>query len=240
MGASYLWPACGACETHVSECQPGLGIRNTTFGQRWVGNGFRGRGGDRWLRQWKEGEAPRWLKGPIQWDAPGYEWRTQRPPEDWQSEEYEEELWRRRWVDWYGRWKGPDPPRREWWVVPGDLNSLGIAGLGAGSRGRRRELTAEQERGLRQLLLIADPNGRYRMRDGGYSPISRLAEQLVTDAPGFHTQLYRGLSNRLARERRQAIAMYLRRFFVDHRVTQARGRIYRMIPCGSRARRRHT
>ena len=95
VGASYLFPACGACETHESGCQQGLGVRETTFGAKWVGNGFRGAGGHRYLRQWKQGEAPAYLTDAINWDEPGFEWRTARPPQQWTHPEYQEELWRR-------------------------------------------------------------------------------------------------------------------------------------------------
>lgn len=224
VGASYLWPAAGACETHESACQKGLGVRETTFGSRWVANGFRGSGGPRYLRQWRPSQAPAWLTGPISWDEPGFEWRTARPPVSWNAPCYQPELWRRWWLDWDLGWKGPDPPRRYWWVRPLDPGSLENPEPGAGSGAfGRRPRAAYQETGMRQLLLIVDPNGQNRQLDGSYSPISRVAEQLVTDMPGFHEQLMTGLSARVSRERRQAIAMYLRRFFVDETVTRAGG-----------------
>ena len=232
VGASYLWPAAGACETHESACQKGLGIRETTFGKRWVGNGFRGTGGPRYLRQWVPSQAPAYLTGPINWDEPGFEWRTARPPLSWNAPCYQQELWRRWWLDWDLGWKGPDPPRRYWWVRPLAPGSLDNPEPGAGSGGAgRRARRPQEEVGMRALLLIVDPNGQNRQLDGGYSPISRVAEQLVIDMPDFHEQLLQGLSARVSRERRQAIAMYLRRFFVDEAVVKAGGYLCMSILC---------
>ena len=84
---------------------------------------------------------------------------------------------------------------------------------------------------MRQLLLIVDPNGQNRQMFGKYSPISRVAEELVTDMPDFHKELLKGVSARVSRETRHAIAMYLRRFFVDEAVTKAGSVLSISISC---------
>ena len=228
VGASFLFPACGSCESHESTCQKGAGVRETSFGSPWVGEGFREPGAvERYIGVWPAepgaGGPPTWIAGPLNFDMPGLEWRTALPPLRWDAREYRAELWARWWLDWNLNWTGPKAPKGFEWVKPLQPWTVGRPEPGAGSRGRQRPWTqadSEREAGQRLLLLIADPNGRNRYGEDSYSPISRVAEQLVCDGEGFHQQILAGLSTRVARERRQAIALYVRRFFVDAREQQ--------------------
>ena len=121
----------------------------------------------------------------------------------------------------------PPLSKKYWWVEPLKPESLGNwqhAGKGGKYDGPGPRVA--NEAGMRPLLLVVDPNGHNRMSDGTYSPISRIAEQMVTDCPGFHQMLFDGLSKRVHRQRRAAISMYLRRFFVDDTVLQASAIIF--------------
>ena len=85
--ASYTFPSVGHFQSHLSGCQEGLGVRESTWDKHWVQEG---------TRCFKPGHRERWLMGftkknldwrlHLQLPAPGIDnafwWRTRRPDED--------------------------------------------------------------------------------------------------------------------------------------------------------------
>ena len=230
VGASYVFPSIGACESHESGCQPGLGERPTSFGKPWVADGFRGKGPPRQLFQWRKKDGPKCLCEAINFSDPSLDWRTEKPPQAWNHPDYQAELWRRWWLGWNLEWQGPRLPKKFAWAKP--LNPASVRNWQYpekdGTYGGPSDNVNES--GMRHVLLVVDPNGYNRMSDGTYSSISRIAEQMVTDPPGFHDMLNSGLSKRVLRQRRAAINMYLRRFFVDPAVLQVPIFSFKFVP----------
>ena len=197
IGCCFVWPAVGQQASHISMATPlpGDPISWCNWKAPWIGEGagpVRNKG--RWLCRFNH-SAPgqQWLCE-INYKK-DLSWKTKRPPSspDDMDDDWQEILWDRWWIDSSGGWIGPEE------------------GRGQGRRGKgedqRLPLTAEQQ------ALKRNPAEHVMLSDGTRSPISRLAEQIVTDEreyvwQGVHTQ-------RESRARRQNIAMYRRRRFVD-------------------------
>ena len=105
--ACFLYPACGSYLAHQSGCQVGLGVRESSWGSTWIGEGFRcAERGRRYLGAWRKKEGAQWLTEPLNLDDDRLVWRTERPPTAWDDVRWSWRLWNRGWVDEAWRWVG--------------------------------------------------------------------------------------------------------------------------------------
>ena len=220
--ACFLYPSCGSYLAHISGCESSLGVRESSWDKSWIGEACRcRRRGARYVASWVE------QKGPAEWlcrldlDDDSLVWRTERPPTSWQDPRWGWRLWSRGWVDENWEWVGPAPPGapdrrraargRGRGAVPSPSPAAAPspspaaqpwqAGPGAWQR------TLEQ--------LREDPDGCRQLRGRWFSPITRLAEELVTDPHWLDQMAWGGANSRVGRHRRQNIGAYLRRQFVE-------------------------
>jgi len=202
IGASYILPAVGAFDAHVSGCDPGLGVRTADWSRRSIAGG---------VREYPQQE--RWLmgfvgKGPYEYVARlqvtdptrdlHYMWKTWRPPSKyWEGDErWQCYLCRRGWVSedlW--QWWGP------------------MKGKGKGKQSRKGGASRPPAWDDKYELLREYPHYTVRNADGSMEPITNLASEIVTDYADFpwdekHTR-------RIWQSRKKAIAMYKMRFFVE-------------------------
>ena len=197
IGCCFVWPAVGQQAAHISMATPTPGdpVSRCNWKASWIGQGagpVPNKG--RWLCRFIQAAgAQQWLSE-INFKK-DLAWKTRRPPSspDVRDEDWQDILWERWWID-----------SRGWWVGPEEGRGQGRRGKG---EDQRLPLTAEQQE------LKRNPAEHPVLPDGSRSPISRLAEQIVTDErlyawSGVHTQ-------RETRARRQNIAAYRRRIFVD-------------------------
>lgn len=126
-------------------------------------------------------------------------------------------MWNRHWVDWWNGWIGPQPPRRDshgretetggWWNRGRSVPSPSPAGPAPSGRAAW-EGTFEHPRD--------DPDGQRQLRSGGvFSPITRLAEEVVTDPLWLDSSGPPDGNSRVGRHRRSAKAVHIRRCFTD-------------------------
>lgn len=224
VGASFVFPSCGSFEAHFSGCQKGLGVRPSTWQKPWIGQGFRCAKGHRYLGQWSQAGGPSWGR-PLQLDMGGLQWKTERPPVSWRDPRWRDRLWARWWLDYNYEWVGPawadeaDPDARE----RSRRHTEAPRGGASGSRGQggRQSQAPAAPPGLKGRVkqgfseLRTDPDG-FRTRGGGQpSPITRLAEMLVTAPASEDTRFCALGTARVDRARRKYVENYCRRIFVD-------------------------
>lgn len=205
MGGSFVWPAVGYYQTHVSGCEPGIGVREAEWSISCVQAGVRPqKSGDqaRWLACWPQGDkgGAEWLEK-IVFDARKNTWITQRPPDRWWStdNDWTRLLWNRYWVDRNGYWVGPK------WAA--EAKGSGKKQSPAPAHKQQSPSPANKW----ELLRKKPDEYEWDHANGRYMPVTRLAEQLVVD---WDTWDWNGVHS--AREwntRKKAIAFYKRREF---------------------------
>ena len=215
--ACFLYPACGSYLAHQSGCEAGLGVRDSSWGSTWIGEGFRcAERGRRYLGAWRKKEGAEWLTPALVLDDERLVWRTQRPPSAWDDVRWSWRLWNRGWLDEQWRWVGPPLPR---WgshqtAEPLAGRSRSYAGGPSPSPAAPSSASTKAWQGTMQQLRD-DPDGYRQLRGGVYSPITRLAEELVTDPEWLDGVGPPDANSRVGRHRRAAVSAYLRRYFVD-------------------------
>ena len=217
--ACFLYPACGSYVPHVSGCEKNLGMRQSSWGRSWIGEGCRCTGrSTRYLASWVD-------KGPAQWlcrlnlDDDSLVWRTERPPWSWQDPRWGSRLWNRGWLDESRQWVGPAPAgapdrrRRGGGKGRGAVPSPSPAAPSPSPAAHSRTAGGGAwHRTLEQLR--EDPDGYRHLGGQFYAPITRLAEELVTDPQWLDRTSGGGANSRIGRQRRKNISAYLRRNFV--------------------------
>lgn len=204
VGASFVYPSAGSYESHASGCDPGIGVRTTKWSAAWIGQGFRSGDAKRYLAGWRPKGGAEWLTEPLNLDDPGLAWRTEQPPNSVGDPRIQWRLWERWWVWADGTWRGPEVDERSHRGAPRTEPTAG-----RGGRAREANSAANFKR-----LLRDDPEGHRSIGHGMLSPISRLAEQLVTDPVEADSEPMPDPRSRAGRARRRNVAAYLRRRFV--------------------------
>ena len=92
VGSCFLYPSLGSFESHVSGCEKGIGVRCSTFGQPWVGNGFHDEKGARYLGLPRSSGGPEWICK-LDLNAPNLHWVTEAPPTHWHDPVWQQRLW---------------------------------------------------------------------------------------------------------------------------------------------------
>lgn len=216
--ACFLYPGCGSYLRHHSGCEATLGVRESSWGNGWVGEGFRcARRGRRYLGAWQEKGGARWLTDALNLDDDRLVWRTERPPSAWDDVRWGWRLWNRGWFDQYNQWVGPRLPRSGtgWgsgWSHETEPSTEAGEPSPSPAGGWRTGPKAWQ--GTMQQLRDY-PDGYRQLRGGVYSPITRLAEELVTDPEWLDQVGLPDADSRVGRHRRASISAYVRRYFVD-------------------------
>jgi hypothetical protein len=220
VGACYVSPSLGSYCVHQSDCQPGLGIRPSSFGAKHNQDGLRGEKGFPWLAGFCSKGGPKWLTPrAVDLDDPRLEWRTQRPPTVWWSPLWEARLQRRQWV-YQGEWWGPPWSTGRggytWWEPMGKKGGQARGGLRP-SPVAPGSAPSSQPGGRSLDELRRDPDGYSRAATGsGQAPITRLAQQLVVDPDECDDcPLPPAATSRQGRHRREALRLYEQRHFVD-------------------------
>ncbi len=195
----FVWPSVGGYDSHMSGCEPSIGVRYDP----WKVGGSQQEGVrpflkshfSRWLCGWDERGRADWLKiMHLKQDEESFAWKTMRPPlRRWQNDDvWKEMLELRGWVD------GNE------FVGPRDLFDTSKGTPGKGSRWRE----------LEQLAKHPDEHEPVQGSPGEFSPITRLAEQLVTDPVDFPWS-DTGHPAKVWGTRRKFMLGYKRRHFVD-------------------------
>lgn len=233
VGASYLFPTAGSYVCHLSGCEPNL-VRESSFGARHVGDGVRGPDARHLCGYQAKGGAL--FLEELRLDGPGLDWITERPPAHYWDDAYSFELKRRGWVSWDGWWGGPwwkadeqevwETGQRPWrsgrehWAASASRGPSTVPGEPSSWRGsqwraqRRVRHSVPQDTTWRDL--VRDPDG-HRWLGGrqGYSPLSRLQEQLVCDPPNFCSTVNEWMTGQTKNLRRRALRCYKLRLFGD-------------------------
>ena len=216
--ACFLYPACGSYLKHVSGCEAGLGVRESSWASTWIGEGFRcAERGRRYLGAWQKKGGAEWKAGPLNLDDVHLVWRTERPPSAWDDVRWSWRLWNRGWLDEHWGWVGPPLPRS--WSsrdsgASQDRRGRSQAGQPSPSPAAQWNTALKAWQGTMQQLR-EDPDGYRQLRGSVYAPITRLAEELVTDPQWLDSVGAPEANSRVGRHRRAAISAYLRRYFVD-------------------------
>ena len=217
---SFLYPACGSYVAHESGCESKLGVRPSSWDKSWIGEGCRCTNrGKRYLASWAEKGHAEWLC-PLNLDDDSLVWRTERPPSTWEDPRWEWRLWNRGWVDDMSQWVGPSPVgaserrRRGRGKGRGAVPSPSPAAPNPSPA--PHSWTAGDGASQRtQDQLRDDPDGYRQLRGQWYAPITRLAEELVTDPHWLDHSGAVGAHTRMGRQRRKNISAYLRRRFAE-------------------------
>ena len=228
--ASFLYPTAGSYVCHVSGCEKNL-VRESSFGKKHVGDGVRA-GEARWICGYQAKGGARYVEQ-LNLDAHGLDWVTERPPYDWWSPEYSFMLKDRGWVDSEGNWVGPywkAEAQEEWeggarpsrWAEASAARNSDGPSPAPGEHVWRSGHRGQKARTSRRAYpkdstwreLCSNPDGR-RWLGGphGYSPLTRLQEQLVCDPLNFGTVINGWPSARISRLRRRALQFYKMRIF---------------------------
>lgn len=233
VGGCFLLPTAGSYACHVSGCEPNL-LRESSFGRSHVGDGFRGTN-VRWLCGFRDKGGPVYLEEVV-FDSPRFDWITQRPPRHWYDMAYWWRLWQLGWIDEDGEWHGPwwkvkkqrqagskqEASSRGWYTNPAPVEVGGTSSRTRGGASSWWEQEQATDQGSRFHWdrswqdLCEDPDGYSWRPEIGYSPLTRLQQQLVCDPPHFEADLNGSMSQRVLRLRRRALHAYqLRRFGDD-------------------------
>lgn len=168
------------------------------------------------MAAWQKKGGAEWKTSALNLDDPHLIWRTERPPSAWNDVRWSWRLWYRGWLDEEGWWVGPRLPHsgssRTAEPLAGRTRSY--AGEPSPSSGASSNTQPQAWQGTMQQLR-EDPDGYRQLRGGVYSPITRLAEELVTDPQWLDNSGAVEANSRVGRHRRAAISAYLRRYFVD-------------------------
>ena len=175
----------------------------------------------RWLVRFAKRGGPNWI---CEVHVPGngteLHWATLRPPTHWDDPDptWLALLRRRWWIDGDGYWLGPERGRKG---EPDKGKGKGAyAGKGKG-KGKAKGPPLEWAR------IVTQPDGYNVDPHGQWSPITRLAEQLVT-SPMEETE-FSASTDRQRRARAFLVSQYKHRFFVDD-ASEVRVRRYRSVP----------
>ena len=200
MGASYVYPAIGNFTEHQSGCDPSVGVRGAHWGENFVLDGVRTLPGkERYIMGFcKKGTD--W--GPkVDFDAHDFVWKTLAPPDNWWDWDHtmQQMLRSRNWVNEHGtEWWGPQKGKTE-----------GKKGKGDGKlKGRPSRRPSEYD------LLRQEPSSHLDMC-GAWSPISRLASELVVDETNLPWDAEQ--TARFWTTRRAQLSLYKRRIFTVDR-----------------------
>ena len=174
LGASYVYPAVGNFQEHVSGCDPGIGVRTGLWNETWCqagtrasdGNGFQ----DRYLMRWlPKGSGVDWTTKIILPErTPNMlAWKTLRPRDD---PEAQEEI--RRQQEWLGN---PAPPRTTAMERQTMFGADDVPVQPKNKR-QRRQLRA-QKIGYSLRILVDDPDQVVKVM---YSYAVSLSPRLLT------------------------------------------------------------
>ena len=196
LGACYVYPAIGHYTEHESGCDPALGIRPAHWGETWIMEGVRPpKGKDRYLM----GFCKKGLEWGPKVDFDGYEyvWKTLAPPDHWWEWDHtlQHMLRARNWVNEHFT---------EWWG-PQKGKGKGNKGKGDGkNKGRPSRRPSEYD------VLRENPSS-HTDPSGAWSPISRMAAELVVDETNVVWDAPH--SARHWNTRRSQLALYKHRVF---------------------------
>jgi hypothetical protein len=211
IGACWVWPSVGSYEQHVSACQQGLGVRESSWDKKWAVPGFTG---ERYLAYWDQ-EGRRCWGSAFDPRDEGLAWRTQAPPREWWDPRWESRLHRRWWI--HGSppvWTGPDvrgdAPRAAGGGRRGGQNAAAPSPAPGGGHGRA-------DPGGRSWRSLRDkPNEVPLDAAGRPGTLSRVAQELCCDPPELDMYPSQPPSQRVQWLRRRAVRAYQRRLFVDN------------------------
>ena len=211
--ASYCVPAMGSYATHVSPNNQGGGsVRPSSWDEKWCQEGTRVGSlspphfKQRWLCSFQPKGGPTWLK---ELDLPGNStelfWATKQPPAVWWANDFDWQnmLYHRGWINTNGDWEGP---------VKGQDKGKG-KGQDKG-KGKGKGKGTSKGPPLEWRRLVQHPDGFNVDPNGNRSPITRLAEHLVTAQAG-DTE-HSATTIRQKRARAWFVSQYKFRFFVEN------------------------
>ena len=214
----YVIPPVGGYAAHESQNYRGGGgqTRPSSWQADWCQEGTRPHG-PKQLRRWLAHFTP---KGPPVWitelQLPPFgtelHWATLAPPAHWHDPDptWQRLLLDRRWVSQTGLWIGPARGQTKGKALKGKSGSLSPRAKGKRSgkgQAKGKQVPLEWKR------LVEEPDGFNVDQNGMVSPITRLAEQLVTSA--FDEDEWTETSDRKKRARAFRVSQYKHRFFVE-------------------------
>ena len=211
MGACFVWPSVGYYQTHMSGCEPGIGVRVADWDQSYILPGVCPKESDkeRWLACWPDMDkgSAEYLEKITFYQRENI-WLTQRPPDRWWStdNDWARLLWNRWWVGSDGDWIGPE------WAAKNK-------GTGKGKNKDKEHQQSPAPANKWELLRRNPDEYEWDTANWCYQPITRLAEQLVTDWDNWKWNGHH--SQREWNTRKKSIAMYKRRMFPESDEEQA-------------------
>ena len=199
--ASYCCPSIGSYDEHLSGCDPTNagpgGVRASSWNESWVQEGVRpdpsnSQHKERWICKFANKGGPLYQIRVDFFPRRALCWLTRAPPRNWWADDY---AWRhvlqaRGWI------------KHERFCLPGYAE--------AASRGASRP-----PRGGKYWKLLADSPNDFDWEEQveRWSPISRIAEQIVVDYPQYNPLDWP--SKRQRHSRSKHLQHYKRRIFID-------------------------
>ena len=205
-----------AAHERPHEQRGGFATRPSSWGEKWCQESTRPHGPShkhRWLARFTRAGDPDWL-AKVELPPPGTElhWATEAPPAHWRDPD---NTWRcmlrfRGWVSEQGLWIGPARYQSKGKALKG--KSSGLSPRERGKRSGNSQAKGKQVP-LQRRLLVEEPDGYNTDANGVMSPITRLAELLVTSP--FDEAEWATTAERGNRARAFRVSQYKQRFFVE-------------------------